>query len=91
MDTAVRFSQDIVPLGELKINPGKVVRQTADTKRPVLLTSRGKGVAVVQSLEAYEAAEAERAFMKAVAKGLADIDAGRVLTLEELDERLGLD
>ena len=91
MDTAIRFSQDVVPLGELKVNPGKIVKQTKETKRPVLLTNRGKGVAVVQSLEAFEAAEEERAFMKAVAKGLADIDAGRVLTLEELDKRLGLD
>jgi prevent-host-death family protein len=84
MNTAIQFSQDIVPLGELKVNPGKVVRQTADTKRPVLLTSRGKGVAVVQSLEAYEAAEEERAFMRAVAKGMADIDTGRVVSLEDI-------
>jgi prevent-host-death family protein len=84
MDAAIQFSQDIVPLGDLKINPGRIVRQTTDTKRPVLLTNRGKGVAVVQSLETYEAAKEELAFMRAIAKGMADIDAERIVPLEDI-------
>ena len=87
---AVRFSQDIVPLSDLKVNPGKIVRHTRNTKRPVLLTSRGKGVAVVRSLEEYETEQEELAFMRAIAQGMADIEAGRTISLDELDERLGL-
>ena len=47
---AVKFSEDIIPLTDLKTNPGRVVRQVADSRRPVLLTSRGRGVAVVRSI-----------------------------------------
>jgi prevent-host-death family protein len=91
MGSAVKFSQDVVPLGDLKVNPGKVVRHVDETGRTVLLTSHGRGVAVVQALSEYEAAQEEREFMRAVVVGLADVDAGRVVSLSEVKRRLGLD
>ena len=63
----IKFSEDVVPMTDLKVNPGKVVRHAAEAHRPVLLTNRGRGVAVVQSVSDYEASEEERAFMRAVA------------------------
>jgi prevent-host-death family protein len=89
--TAVRFSEDVVPLGDMKINPGKVVRRVDETGRPVLLTSHGRGVAVVQALYEYEAAQEERDFMRAVVTGLADVEAGRVMSLEDAMRSLGID
>ena len=86
----VKFSEDVVPLTDLKVNPGRVVRHASEARRPVLLTSRGRGVAVVQSVTDFEAAEDERAFMRAVVAGLADLEAGREVSLAEVKERLGL-
>ena len=91
MTIAVKFSEDVVPLGEMKVNPGKIVRRVDETGRPVLLTSHGRGVAVVQALSEYEASQEEREFMRAVVAGLADIDAGRVMPLDEVRRRLSLD
>ena len=85
-----KFSEDIVPLSDLKVNPGKVVNHVKDTHRPVLLTSRGRGVAVVQNLEDYEKDQEERAFMKAVAQGLMDVKNGRVMELTEVKAKLGI-
>lgn len=76
-----RFSENSVPLSDLKVNPGRVVKRATEVPRPVLLTSRGRGVAVVQSIEDCEQAEEERAFMRAVVVGLADLEAGREVTL----------
>lgn len=90
MSLAVKFSEDVVPLGDLKVNPGKVVRHADETGRPVLLTSHGRGVAVVQSLSEFEAAQEEREFMRAVVAGLADIEAGRISPLTDVKRRLGL-
>jgi len=87
---ATKFSEDVIPLSGLKVNPGRVVKQVTEVHRPVLLTSRGRGVAVVQSLTDYEAAEEERAFMRAVVNGLADLEDGRELSLSETKTRLGL-
>ncbi len=87
----MKFSEDIVPLSDLKINPGSVIKHATQAHRPVLLTSRGRAVAVVQSVADFEQAEDERAFMRAVVAGLADVEAGRVVSLEQARARLGLD
>jgi prevent-host-death family protein len=50
----VKFSEDLVPLTTLKLNPAKVIRQTLKSKRPVLITTRGKGIAVLLSLDDFE-------------------------------------
>lgn len=86
----VKFSENIIPLSAVKVNPGKLVRQVGETHRPVLLTSRGKGVAVIQSLEDFEKAAEERDFMRAVMQGAVEIDAGQGIALSEVKNRLGL-
>jgi prevent-host-death family protein len=85
-----KFSEDVVPLTDLKTNPGRIVKHASRTHRPVLLTSRGRGVAVVQSVLAFEEAEEERAFMRAVVEGLADLEEGREVSLTDVKARLGL-
>ena len=87
---STKFSEDIVPLSDLKVNPGKVVKHASETHRPVLLTSHGRGVAVVQSLNDYERAEEERSFMRAVTEGLMDLEKGRELSMGDVRKRLGL-
>jgi len=88
---SVKFSEDVVPLTDLKINPGKVVSHAKDSHRPVLLTSRGRGVAVVQALDEYEKNEEEREFLRALAKGMMDVKEGREMPLSEVMEKLGIE
>jgi len=90
MQTTTKFSEDIVPLSDMKVNPGKVVTQVDKTHRPVLLTNRGRGVAIVQSLKDYEAEAEERAFLRGVVQGLMDLEEGREMTLADVKKRLGL-
>ncbi len=85
-----KFSEDVIPLTDLKVNPGRVVNQVKETHRPVLLTSRGRGVAVVQDLEEYEKDREELAFVKAVAQGLMDIKQGNTMSMSEVKKRLGI-
>ncbi|MCP5208509.1 MAG: type II toxin-antitoxin system Phd/YefM family antitoxin [Hahellaceae bacterium] len=85
-----KFSEDIVPLSDLKVNPGKVVNHAKDTHRPVLLTSRGRGVAVVQGLEDYENEREELAFVKAIAQGLMEIKEGNTSDISDVKKRLGI-
>jgi len=86
----VKFSEDVVPLSDLKINPGKVVGRAQNTRRPILLTSRGRGIAVVQGLEDYEKTAEELRFVKAVAQGLMDVREGNTVSLEEAKKTLGI-
>ena len=90
MPASPKFSEDVVPLSDLKVNPGRIVHQVGETRRPVLLTSRGRGVAVVQALAEYEAEMEEIAFLRGVVQGLMDLEAGRETDLAEVKSRLGL-
>ena len=86
----VKFSEDIVPLTDMKVNPGKVVKRTNESHRPVLLTSRGRGVAVMQSLDDFEQPEEEKVFMRAIVEGFNDLDNKLEINLETAKARLGL-
>ena len=85
-----KFSEDVIPLSDLKVNPGRIVNRAKDTHRPILLTSRGRGIAVVQGLDDYEKNNEEREFMRAVAQGLVDIKEGNELELNEAKKKLGM-
>ena len=55
----VKFSEDVVSLTALKTEPAKVIKQANKSQRPILITNRGKGVAVVLSLETFEKMQEE--------------------------------
>jgi prevent-host-death family protein len=86
----VKYSEDVVPISDLKVNPGRIVNQVDETGRPVLLTSRGRGVAIVQSLKNYEAKTEEQAFLRDIVQGLIDMEEGREISLADVKKRLGL-
>lgn len=50
-----RFSEDVRPITDLKAHAAEIVDHARDSGRPVLLTRRGRGVAVILGLEEYEA------------------------------------
>ncbi len=81
------ISEDIRPISDLKSKGGEIVTQAANTRRPVVLTRHGRGVAVVLSVEEYErlqqAAE-HGAIVEALRQAERDVAAGRVLTHEEM-------
>ena len=86
----VKFSEDAIPLSDLKINPGKVVCQAQDTHRPILITSHGRGIAVIQGLDDFERTAEELRLLKAVVHGLIDVREGNTVSLEEAKITLGI-
>lgn len=86
----IKFSEDIVPLTDVKINPGKLVKQAIDSHRPMLLTSRGRGVAVLQGVADFEAKDEERQFMRAIVQGLLDLEEGREISLADVRKQIYL-
>ena len=85
-----KFSGDSVPITDLKVNPIRVVRHTAEARRPVLLTSDGRGEAVLQSVCDNENGKEERDFMRSVVAGLSDLKAADEVFLDDARTRLGL-
>ncbi|MBS2021057.1 MAG: type II toxin-antitoxin system Phd/YefM family antitoxin [Deltaproteobacteria bacterium] len=64
------FSKDVRPITDFKAKGSAIVEQARSTGRPVLITQRGRGVAVVVGLEEYERMREELAFVRAVEAGL---------------------
>jgi len=85
-----KFSEDVIPLSDVKVNPGKIVRHVTEAHRPALLTSRGRGVAVMQSVTDFEAGQEECQFLRGVVQGLLDLEEGREVSLAEVKKHLNL-
>lgn len=68
MPTA-KFSEDVRPITDLKAHASEMVTKACASRRPVLLTRRGRGVAVLIGLDAYEQLETRAVFVDAVREG----------------------
>lgn len=65
------FSQDVRPITEFKVKGSEIVEQVVRTRRPVLITKRGRGVAVIVDLDDFERMREELAFGRAIDEGAA--------------------
>jgi len=82
----IDITKDIQSLTTFRRNSAVFLKQLKKTKRPVVLTVKGKAKAVVQDAEAYQrlldlAAEAD--FHEAIRQALEDIRQGKVRDAEE--------
>ena len=88
---------EALPLAEVKNRLSEFVERVASQHDRVTITRNGRPAAVLVSPEDLESLEETLAVLgdpqelAAVREGLADLDAGRATTLEELKADLGLD
>lgn len=87
----LRVSQDIVPMAEFKGQAAQWFRRVAESNQPVVITQNGRPAGVLLSPAEFDRLVERQRFLEDVAAGAADLDAGRVLTTDELKQRLGLD
>jgi len=50
-----KIDQDIKPLSEIRTGIANFIKQVHDTKRPLIITQHGKGVAVLIDVHEFEA------------------------------------
>jgi antitoxin YefM len=88
---SIKASEDIRPMSELKSHGAEIVRQVSSTRRPVIITRHGRGVAVVLSLGEYEELqETLRRYelRQAVSEAERDVEQGEVLPNREVIDKL---
>ena len=61
-----------------------VLEEIRETRDPVILTQGGHDVAVVVDVESYQGLLDELALLRDIQRGLADVEAGRVVPQEEV-------
>src|SRR4030042_2781635 len=76
----LKIDQDIKPLSEVRTGIATYIKQVHDTKRPMIITQHGKGVAVLLDAHEYEA-------MQEKLELITDIQ----ISLNQLDNGAGID
>lgn len=85
-----------MPLAEIKNRLSEFVERVASQHDRVTITRNGRPVAVLVSPEDLESLEetlsvlSDKREIAALGRGLADLDAGRTVALEDLKAELGL-
>ncbi|MDE1162753.1 MAG: type II toxin-antitoxin system prevent-host-death family antitoxin [Acidobacteriaceae bacterium] len=87
--------RDIHSVTDFQRNAKAHISRLRKTKSPMVLTVNGTASIVVQDAETYqeqmdrlEQLEEERRFVVAVNEGLADVEAGRTMSLEQFRTRM---
>lgn len=69
----------IVPLGEFKSRASTIIKRLNESGSPIVITQNGRPAAVVLAPQEYDRFQEEQKYLEAVAIGLADAEAGRVV------------
>ncbi|MEW6997466.1 type II toxin-antitoxin system Phd/YefM family antitoxin [Colwelliaceae bacterium BS250] len=72
----IHFDQDIQPLSEFRAGVASFIKQINETRRPLVITQRGKGVAVVLDVAEYEAMQEKIELLEEVQKAELQLSSG---------------
>lgn len=72
----LKVDQDIRPMSEFRTGIASFLKQVHDTKRPLVITQHGKGVAVLLDVAEYEAMQEKLELLQDLQTAVAQIDAG---------------
>jgi prevent-host-death family protein len=79
---------DLVSTSEFATEAAALVKRVRDTGQAIMVTDEGRPAAVLVTAEEFAAYREHRHFVGAVNEGLADVEAGRVLTTDALKASL---
>ncbi len=74
----LKLDEDIRPLSEFRAGVAAFVRQVNETRRPMVLTQHGRGVAVLVDIHEFEAMRERLAVADDIAIAEAQVAAGQV-------------
>ena len=83
---AIQLSTDLVTVAEFKDHIGTYLDRVQANGHPLVITKNGKAAGVIVSPAEYDLFYAQR-LMESVARGVADGDAGRVMSTEDLERQ----
>ncbi len=72
----LRIDQDIKPMSEFRTGIASFLKQVHDTKRPLVITQHGKGVAVLMDVGEYEAMREKIELLQDVQTSIGQLESG---------------
>ena len=80
----IRLDQDVRSLSEFRAGMSSFVQQVTETRRPMLLTQNGRGVAVLLDVREFEEMRERTDVLLALIRGQDGILEGRVIPHEQV-------
>ena len=84
----LKIDQDIRPLSEVRTGIANFIKQVHDTKRPVIITQHGKGVAVLLDAHEYEAMQEKLELLTDVQISLNQLESGQGINHGDAKEKV---
>jgi len=84
----LRINQDIKSLSEVRTGIANFIKQVHDTKRPLVITQHGKGVAVLLDAHEYEAMQEKLELLTDVQISLNQLENGEGIDHEDAKEKV---
>ena len=84
----VRVDEDIRPLSEFRAGVATFVKQIHETRRPMVLTQRGRGVAVLVDVQEYERMQERLELLEEVYKAEEQVANGEGISHEDARSRV---
>jgi prevent-host-death family protein len=88
----LKLSEDLTPISDFRIRAAEIVAKVKNSKRPVILTQRGRSAAVLEDVQEYERRLERVELLEAILAGIRAAEKGDVVThakaMEELDKVL---
>ncbi len=86
--TRVRTDEDIRPLSEFRAGVASFIRQVHETGRPMILTQRGRGVAVLMDVREFEAMRDRLETLEEIHRAQSQLEKGEGIAQEEARKRV---
>ena len=72
----LRIDQDIKPMSEFRTGIASFLKQVHDTKRPMIITQHGKGVAVLLDVNEYEVMQEKIELLQDIQTSISQLENG---------------
>ena len=72
----LKIDQDIRPMSEFRTGIASFLKQVHDTKRPMVITQHGKGVAVLLDVNEYEAMQEKIELLQDIQTSISQLESG---------------
>jgi len=84
----LKINEDIRPMSEFRSGVASFLKQVHDTKRPLVITQHGKGVAVLLDAGEYEVMQEKIELFEELEISIKQIEAGAGILHEEAKEQV---
>jgi prevent-host-death family protein len=83
-----KLAEDITPVTDFRAKAAELIQKIKKTRRPLILTQRGRSAAVVEDIREYENRLERLELLDAIVRGLQAVEKGDLISHKDAMRRL---